>query len=176
MLCLSWPRSHAGLYQSNCLAIAERQAAIARFEAVARYGSISDAQRQQPPEAAYSAWFLAESDPAIAAAGLQARLKELAQIHGIDVTQAHDVKPRVVDGTSYVGIGLEMSGGAEAAAALLRAVETEAPLLIVERAEIRAENSGSDPRYDPVVLYLNIEMWAALATPPVLSPESERAS
>src|SRR6266540_2851392 len=77
------------LYQSNRGEMEQRRAAISRFEAIARYAPKLEAQRVRSAEVVHAAWFLPGSDPAIAAASLQAKLKQLAQIHGIDVAQAH---------------------------------------------------------------------------------------
>jgi hypothetical protein len=154
----------AGLYDDNLNEIAGRRAAIARFEAIARYAPNLGAQRARSPQVTHSGWFLPGNDVAIAAASLQAKLKELAQNQGLDVAQARDLKPRVEDGITYVGIGVEMSGGAEGLANLLHTIEAAVPLLIVRQVEMRAETSGADPRYDPLVLYLDLEVWGALET------------
>jgi hypothetical protein len=164
------------LYRSNLDDIADRASQISRFTAIARYAPQLDAQHAQSPEATRAAWFLSGGDPAIAAAGLQAKLKELAQVHGVDVAQAHDLKPRLADGITYVGIGFEMSGGAEGIAALLQAIDANVPLLIVKEAEMRAELSGIDPRYDPLVLYLDLEVWGALASPATPQDQADGGS
>jgi Type II secretion system (T2SS), protein M subtype b len=162
--------------QSNRVEMEERRAAISRFEAIARYAPELEAQRVRSPEASHAAWFLPGSDPAIAAASLQARLKQLAQNLGIDVAQAHDLKPRAGEGISYVGIGLEMSGSADGVAGFLAALESNLPLLVVQRADIRAETSGIDPRYDPVVLYVDLDVWGALAGPAIVEKQKDDAS
>src|SRR5262249_47791701 len=77
------------IWRSNRVEMEERRAAISRFEAIARYAPKLQTQRVRSAEASHAAWFLSGSDPAIAAASLQARLKQLAQDRGIDVAQAH---------------------------------------------------------------------------------------
>ena len=157
--------SLSGLYQSNLSEIAERRVEIGHFEAIAHYAPQLDAERARSPETTHAAWFLPDSDPAIAAANLQAKLKGLAQRHNVDVAQARDLKPRARSGLTYIGVGIETSGGAEGIAALLRDIEASVPLLIVGQAQMRSEASSIDPRYEPVVLYLDLEVWGALAGP-----------
>jgi hypothetical protein len=164
------------LHRSGIAAIAERKRAISRFEAIARYGPRLDEDHARSAEVTHAAWFLPAGDPAIAAAGLQARLKELAQAHGIDVAQARDLKQRVAGGTTYVGVGLEMSGRAEGIEALLRAIEASLPLIIIEGIEMRAEVGGIDPRHEPIMLYLDLSVWGALAAPPPPAKEAGRDS
>jgi hypothetical protein len=161
---------------SNREEMEHRRAAISRLEAIARYAPALEAQRAQSVETGHAAWFLPSRDPAIAAASLQARLKQLAQIRNIDVAQTHDLKPRTGEGISYIGIGLEMSGSAEGVAGFLAAIESNVPLLIVHRADIRVETSGIDPRYEPVVLYVDLDVWGALTGPAIAEQQKDDAS
>jgi len=146
--------------------IAEKHEQLTKFEAVARYASRLDSKAPDPAASAFAGWFLPETDPAIAAANLQAKLKSMAQSHVVDVTQASNVKPRAVAGVNFVGVSLEMMGRAEGLHGTLQDIENVTPLLIIEKSTLRADPAGGDPRYDPVRLYLGIEIWAALPTPP----------
>jgi hypothetical protein len=161
------------LYRSNLDGIAERRSAIARLEAIAAYGTRLDGDRAGVAEITHAAWFLEGSDAAIAAAALQAKLKELAQAHGVEVAQAHDLKPRVLSGVTYVGVRLATSGLAQGVEPFLRAIEASLPLLIVDDVELRAEISGVDARYEPVTLYVDLTVWGALAGVPPASGQAD---
>lgn len=153
-------------FDANQAEIADKRDQLAKFESIARYASRLDTQAPDPAEAAFARWFLPDTDPAIAAANLQARLKTMAQSHVVDVTQASNVKPRTVAGVNFVGVSLEMMGRAEGIHATLQDIENAIPLLVIEKSALRADPAGGDPRYDPVRLNLGIEIWAALPTPP----------
>jgi len=157
-------------YQANEAQIVEKTEQLGKLEAIAHYASRLDNAAPAPADAAFAGWFLAESDPAIAAANLQARLKSVAQGQTVDVTQANNVKPRTVAGLNFIGVGLDMMGRAEGLHQTLQAIENATPLLVIEKATLRADPSSGDPRYDPVRLVLGIEIWAALPTP-VQKPE-----
>jgi hypothetical protein len=151
-------------YWSNAAEIDAERDAIARFEAIARFAPRLEAYRAKAPDLAHFPWLLPGSDQALAAASLQARLKELAQANGVAVAQARDLEPRAKGALTYVGVGLDMSGRADAMVPLLRAIEADVPLLMIEKAAFRAE-PGSDPRYDPTLLYVGLEVWSALKGP-----------
>lgn len=158
-------------YWSNAAEMNARRDAIARFEAIARFAPRLGAYRASAPDLSHVPWLLPGSDQALAAASLQARLKELAQANGVAVAQARDLEPRTKGALTYVGVALDMSGGAEAVVPLLRAIEADVPLLLIEKAAFRAE-TGSDPRYDPTVLYVGLEVWSALKRTPPPPPEN----
>ena len=69
-----------------------------------------------------------------------------------------------------------MSGSADGVAGFLAALESNLPLLVVQRADIRAETSGIDPRYDPIVLYVDLDVWGALAGPAIAEKQKDDAS
>lgn len=150
--------------------LARKAGDLAKFEAIARYEAKLDTQAPDPAQAVFANWFLPEADPAIAAANLQAKLKTMAQAHMVDVVQASNAKPRVANGTSFIGVDLDMMGRAEGIHATLQGIERAVPLLLVGKFNLRADMAGGDPRYDAMRLYLGIEIWAALLAPP--APEA----
>ncbi|WP_119392172.1 type II secretion system protein GspM [Taklimakanibacter lacteus] len=152
-------------YQGNRAEIADKRDQLAKFEAIARYGARLDTKAPDPAAAAFAGWFLPDADPAIAAANLQAKLKAMAQGHVVDVIQASNVKPRTMAGLTLVGVHLEMMGRAEGIHATLADIEATQPLLIIEKANLRADPAGGDPRYDPIRLSFGLEVWAALPAP-----------
>jgi hypothetical protein len=152
-------------FDANQVEIADKRDQLAKLEAIARYASRLDTRAPDPAEAAFVGWFLPDTDAAIAAANLQARLKAMAQSHVVDVTQASNVKPRTIAGVNYVGVSLEMMGRAEGIHGTLQDIENAIPLLVVEKSNLRADPAGGDPRYDPVRINLGIEIWAALPAP-----------
>jgi hypothetical protein len=154
-----------GSYLANETEIAQKRTDLAKFEAIGRYAARLDTKTPDPAEAAFASWFLPETDPAIAAANLQAKLKAMAQAHVVDVIQASNIKPRAANATSFVGVGLDMMGQAEGIHATLQEIERAVPLLLVEKLSLRADMAGGDPRYDPVRLTLAVEVWAALLKP-----------
>lgn len=152
-------------YRGNRAEIAEQRDQLAKLEAIARYGARLDTTAPDPAAAAFAGWFLPDTDAAIAAASLQAKLKAMAQGHVVDVIQASNMKPRSVEGLSLVGVGLDMMGRAEGIHATLAGIEAAMPLLIVGKANLRVDPAGGDPRYDPIRLSFGIEVWAALPAP-----------
>jgi hypothetical protein len=142
--------------------ITERSAQLERLEAIARYeppikiGNGSEAAER------LVAWSLAETDPGLAAATLQDKVRSLGQAHGVEITRAGHVPPETAEGVAYTGITLDMMGTPESLQAFLSSIDAAQPLLIVEQISLQAEAAGGDPRYDVIPLYATMEIRAAL--------------
>ncbi len=100
---------------------------IARFEAVARMEAELASQRGPSPEAPFASWFIAGDDQALAAAGPPGEAQGTGAGKRHRCRPGRDLKPRSIDGVTYVGVGLEMSGSAPAIRDFLAAIETRVP-------------------------------------------------
>ncbi|CAN5391977.1 hypothetical protein BH10PSE7_BH10PSE7_29580 [soil metagenome] len=149
-------------YEANRRDIADHVGQLARLEAIARYRPDIENAGGAEAEKIFAAWFLSGGDAGIAAAGLQDRLRSLAQARGVEISRAGDMPLQTVDGVVYAGISLDMMGGAEGIYSLFADIDSAQPLLIIERLALRADANGGDPRYDPIPLYASIDIRAAL--------------
>ncbi|MGV6826500.1 MAG: type II secretion system protein GspM [bacterium] len=78
------------------------------------------------------------SDPDLAAAQLQQRLKELAKEHGATLTSTQNIPAAKEDDDGKVVIRARMSGDLDAISALLYALEEGRPLLTVENVSVKS--------------------------------------
>lgn len=131
---------------------AERKAA--RLEAeidgartlAAGYAESLRARRPEDAEAAAAPsfgdeWVQGET-PAIAAAGLRRRIAAVAEAEGAEIRSAQDLPSSAEVPVGIVGLRVVLEGGYEPVLRTLRRIETEPPLLTVDRLSIRAERGG----------------------------------
>jgi len=115
----------------------QRRTTLARYESVARQTAAIEAYAQQVAESNAQGELVAGDNPGIVAANLQARVKQLAESGGVTVRSIQLLPAKTLKGASLVGARMEVAGSLEATHALVRALEGEAPLLLVTGATLR---------------------------------------
>jgi hypothetical protein len=119
--------------------IAERETTLARYEAIAtQENAVRDYARQIADSNARGELLAGESE-GIINANLQARLKTLAEQAGVTVRSIQMLPAKSVRGAALVGARLDVAGRLDPIHALTRALEGEAPLLIIMAAALRGQ-------------------------------------
>ena len=126
-------------YQSNAEEIATLRQSLGRFQAIADYREKLTGQDGTVEPEFVQRWFLAKGLPAIITADLQSRLKTIASTNGAQIVAANELKPRVVDGMTYLGVRVNVKGSFAGVHKTIRAIETGVPYLFVENAAFRAD-------------------------------------
>lgn len=80
---------------------------------------------------------LVADTPALAAAQVQRRLGDLAELEGLGVLSVQTMPPVEAEGMRRVAVRAELTGSMAGLASLLHEIETGLPLLFVDRLEIR---------------------------------------
>lgn len=109
---------------------------------VTRKDEIAKQLIERQAEIAEAADYLAEADPAIAAAQAQRDLGAAAETSGVDVRTTFTLPPATVDGFTSIGFQLSLSGPMRSLRDFLYAIEAGQPRLVVDRLLIRASQSS----------------------------------
>jgi len=119
--------------------VAAKRERLARLYRVADRRAGLKAQLATLREAqADSGVFLDGATPALAAAGLQDRVSQLAGQAEGEVRSVQSLKPEPGDGVTRIAVKAQVTGDVRALHALLYALETGRPLVFVEGLEVRA--------------------------------------
>lgn len=89
---------------------------------------------------AYVGDFLAGSDAAVIGADLQGKLRSLVLAQQGELTTARALPPRTQDGLELIGLRLQISGDMKSVQAILHAIETQTPLLFIDRLMLRLDD------------------------------------
>ncbi len=84
---------------------------------------------------------LAEDSPALAAAGLQSRLKKLVEDHGGDLKSVQALPERDEDGLRRVTVRVALTCSVQGLRGILHAIETGTPFLFVDNLDLRGRTS-----------------------------------
>lgn len=119
--------------------LAERQATLARYEAIAsQENAVLDYIKKVRDNNARGE-LLEGASEGIVNANLQARLKASAEAAGVTLRSVQALPVKTLRGATLIGARLDVAGGVEAIHTLLRAIEGEAPLLLVTAATMRQQ-------------------------------------
>ena len=121
--------------------IAQRRATLARYEAVSRQESAVQAFAKQVADSNTRGDLIDGASAGIVDANLQARLKALAEHANITVRSIQMLPIKTLRGASLVGARLDVSGSMEALHSLVRALEGESPLLLINAATMRSQQT-----------------------------------
>lgn len=115
------------------------RAAIARLETRVRAGADLALRAAEIERlAAASELQLVADTPALAAAQVQRRLGDLAELEGLGVLSVQTMPTAEIEGLRRVAVRAELTGSIAGLASLLHEIESGRPMLFVERLEIRA--------------------------------------
>ena len=91
----------------------------------------------------YRGDFLAGPEDAIILADLQTRLRSLITARNAELSSARALPPKLRDGLVYLGLGVQIRAEMKSVQEVLHAIETDRPLLFVERADLRLDERGA---------------------------------
>ena len=133
--------------------LAQARAALARYGAIAARETAVRAAAAHAGDAASSAAFLQGTSDGAISAGLQARLKTVADQAGARVQSVRALEPVTDHDIRYLGAHLELTGPIAAIHATLQAIEDRQPYLFVDTAALRmpAAPAGVAPAQEPSV-------------------------
>jgi hypothetical protein len=120
----------------------------------------------------YQDWFMTGNGPAHLTANLQTRVKAVAESVGAEVMEVREIKPRILDGITYLGIASTVSGSMEAIHEALVAIETEKPLLFIETAQFTSGQYHDRAPSEGTILTMELVIFTALQ-PSLTAPAKE---
>lgn len=104
--------------------------------------------------------FLGGGTPALAAAALQADLKEKIGAAGGNVASSQATPPKEEEGFTRIGVRTVLTGGTETLRDLLYAVESSRPFLLVSNLNITPQRGGAGAKKG--LLTVDIEVYGYL--------------
>ena len=133
---------------------------IARLRRVAQSADYWNAQAEKiHARTEAEGQFLEGATPALAAAELQARIKQLAEDAGGTLTSTQASAPREEEGFTRVGVRANMTGTINTLREVLHAVESSRPYLLVSTLNINADRGR---QAQPGQLRVDIEIYGYL--------------
>jgi hypothetical protein len=147
----------AGWYRDMQTQLDEVRSLNARTAETIRRGRSLLAESTAGGVGAFDLDYLASRQETMAAADLQSRVRDHALDRQLDLISLVTLAPRDISDATFVGVRLSARAPLPQLQALLHAVETDRPILFIERAIIRAEPAAI--RNDPS---------AAASGPPLL--------
>jgi hypothetical protein len=129
-------------YDDNDGAITDGARLLAGFRSVILQSRQSGADTSASDLDRYRGDFLVGPEDAIIIADLQTRLSALITARNAELSSARALPSKTRDGLEYLGLGLQIRGEMKSIQDILYAIETAAPLLFVERADLRLDERG----------------------------------
>jgi Type II secretion system (T2SS), protein M subtype b len=113
---------------------------------------------------------LGNDTPAILGAGLQSRLRDIAQQNGLEVVQVADME--LAAGTTpeesqiqRIGVRVDLSGAAKGAHSFLASIETMKPWLFIDNVRIQSGFiEGAESETEPP-MQLSLDVWGLRLLP-----------
>jgi Type II secretion system (T2SS), protein M subtype b len=102
---------------------------------------------------------LGKGPPAVLAAAMQERLRNIAKQHGITILRASEIVAEPLPILSKVGLKLDMSGPALAILAFAEDIERLEPWLRVEAAALRSGFIDTSPQQVEPLMTASFEIW-----------------
>jgi general secretion pathway protein M len=136
-------------FSSQSDAIAEREAQLTHFQAIARKAR---ALKHSAPGAADP--FLSGTEERVVSADLQANLKSIVATSGVRFLSVRGLQGSRRQQTKMVAVGLELEGTLAGVRDVIEVVENQTPFLFVTSAVLR---SSSEPNDNLVRVELTIE-------------------
>lgn len=133
--------------------LARAHAALSHYAAIAAQETAIRSKAIRAGDAATSGSFLQGTSDGAINAGLQARLKTIADQAGARVQSVRALDPGTDRDIRYLGAHLELAGSIAAIYATLQAIEDREPYLFVDTASLRmpATPAGASPAQEPSI-------------------------
>jgi len=122
--------------------LTQRRTILSRYEAVAARESLVQDYARSVAESNARGELIEGGADGIVAANLQARLRTLADGAGVTVRSLQVLPAKTLRGALLVGARVEIAGTIESVHTLARALEGDAPLLLVMAATMRGQAMG----------------------------------
>jgi hypothetical protein len=108
-------------------------------------------------------YLLGKGPPAVLAAAMQERLRNIAKQHGITILRASEIATEPLSTLSKVGLKLDMSGPTLAILAFIEDIERLEPWLRVEAAALRSGFIDTSPQLVEPLMTASLEIggWAS---------------
>jgi general secretion pathway protein M len=143
-------------YADNQVAADTKRGLVARLDAVSReLPALRSRVAELRAAAANDKQTIAGSSDAIASAGLQGRIGELAAAAGVTVGSVESLPAEVQDGYRRIGLRLVVTGSYEGLLQLLSRLERAVPPLFVDNLQIRSLQRRTGPGNATAVSGLN---------------------
>lgn len=150
-------------YRANSEEIAAKQDLFDRVRAIAGYKTQSSSTTA--PDG-FAGLLLGDGPPAVLSAGLQARLRDMANGLNVDIQQTSELKPKPAAGLDQLGVHIEMTGPLAGVHALLLQIDQSEPWLFAEHLQIRSGFGESGQlEFEPPVS-VTLDVWGLAARPP----------
>jgi hypothetical protein len=120
-------------------ALAERRAALARYESLAAQAGAIESYAKQVAAGNARGEFIPGENDGIVAANLQARLKAAADDANVAVRSLQMLPSKNIQDATLLGARLEVTGSNAAVHALARNLEGDAPLLLISDVDLRSQ-------------------------------------
>ena len=130
-------------YYENDQAITDGIRLLAGFKSVIAQGGQGGAQLTASDLERYRGDFLTGPEDSIILADLQTRLRSLITARHAELSTARALPVKSRDGLEYLGLALQIRAEMKSIQEVLHAIETERPLLFVERADLRLDERGA---------------------------------
>jgi hypothetical protein len=109
--------------------------------------------------------FLGAAQDSLLIAELQNRLRALCLANGVELNSANALPSKAVGANAYLGLRIMLRGRVSDVQKVLHAIETNAPLLFVERAAMRIDTwplkSNDQSRNDAPALVVELDIFGA---------------
>jgi hypothetical protein len=140
------------LFSDQADRLSQARTTLSNYRAIADREETVRAAAARADEAASSAAFLQGASEGAASAGLQARLKAIADQAGARVQSVRALEPANEGSLRYLKAHLELAGPVAAIYATLRAIEGREPYLFVGQALLRIPaGPGTVPTQEPSI-------------------------
>lgn len=108
---------------------------------------------------------LGTDTPAVLAANLQSRLREIASANGVDIYQASDLAmAEAENGVQKVGLRLEMSGPFKGVHTFVLQIEQSVPWLFVDNFQLRSGYLDGNPLAVEPPMQMTLDVWGLRLT------------
>jgi general secretion pathway protein M len=141
------------LFSEQADRLAQARAALSQYAAIAARETAVRSKAARAGDAATSSAFLQGTSDGVINAGLQARLKTIADQAGARVQSVRALEPGTDRDVRYLGAHLELAGSIAAIYAALQTIEDREPYLFVDAASLRmpAAPPGTSPAQEPLI-------------------------
>jgi hypothetical protein len=142
-----------GLFAGQADHLIQARAAFEHARDIASHRAAAQEAAERASTGPYTAAFLPGVSDGAINAGLQSRLKAIADQAGARVQSVRAVEPRMEDGIRHIGAHLELAGPIAAIRASLETIEESEPYLFVDTLSLRmpAAPPGFTPAQEPAL-------------------------
>jgi Type II secretion system (T2SS), protein M subtype b len=139
------------------MSLAAAQDQLQRLEAAA--STVPSSEEREVIRTFSGRYLLGKGPPAVLAAAMQERLRNIAKLRGITILRASEIVAEPLPTLSKVGLKLDMSGPELAILAFAEDVDRLEPWLRVEAAALRSGFIDTSPQQVEPLMTASLEIW-----------------